>query len=205
MAGQERGRGHSRWLSDATIWCYKYGQDETQAAVGLTRACQPMRKGTASNRNALLGGVHPWTGVPFVAPPVPEFGWQSLPVAAIAAKPASLAEVFPQGSGCSAAAKRHGVAEKLSHRPGACARGGSGTSREAPATAPQRGQEAHADGLGTCVSNPRSGRVHLPAADCPRLEQLRLRVRARADARAAAASLVPSVEPRPPDLQPAPS
>ena len=139
MAGQERGRGHTRWLSDATIWCSRCGQYATQAAVGLTRTCQPMRKGTASNRNALLRGVHPWTGVPFVAPPVPEFGWQSLPVAAIAAKPASLGEVSRQRRGCSAAAKLHEVAEKLSHRPGASARGGSGTSREAPATALQGG------------------------------------------------------------------
>ena len=57
----------------------------------------------------------------------------------IAAKPASLAEVSRQRRGCSAAAKRHEVAEKLSHRPGASARGGSGTSREAPATALQGG------------------------------------------------------------------
>jgi hypothetical protein len=70
----------------------------------------------------------------FVAPPVPEFGWQSLPVAAIAAKPASLGEVSRQRRGCSAAAKLHEVAEKLSHRPRASARGGSGTSREVSAT-----------------------------------------------------------------------
>ena len=78
LAGQERGRGHTRWLSDATIWCSRCCQYATQAAVELARACQPMRTGTASNRNALLRGAHPWTGVPLVASDGSHYPWPPL-------------------------------------------------------------------------------------------------------------------------------
>ena len=75
-AGEEIGRGHTRWLSDDTIWCSTCGQYATHAAVGLKRACHPIKAGTRFKRRLLAAGVHPWTRVPFASAAIPEHDWQ---------------------------------------------------------------------------------------------------------------------------------
>ena len=87
-AGEPVGRGHTRWLSDDTIWCSTCGQYATHAAVGLKRACHPIRSGTRYKRRLLAAGIHPWTMTRFVAAPVPEHEWQD---------PASLASLAAPG------------------------------------------------------------------------------------------------------------
>ena len=56
------GDGHTIWLSDDTIWCSTCGQCATMAAVGLRRACHPIKDGTRFKRRLLASGIPPGLG-----------------------------------------------------------------------------------------------------------------------------------------------
>jgi len=88
--------GHTRWLSDDTVWCSTCGSYATDAAVGLTSECKPpltvtttckgrngMRNWTYVQRhtqlNRLIKGFHPISNLPFSRPAIPEHQWQTLP------------------------------------------------------------------------------------------------------------------------------
>ena len=101
----ELGRGHTLWLSDATVWCSTCGQFSTEATKGLKDACHPLVAGTTTIRNRLMSGKHPRTNLPFAASAVPQFRWQLTDGGSVPApSSAACASRTPRGS--AAAAKR---------------------------------------------------------------------------------------------------
>jgi hypothetical protein len=101
-------QGHSRWLSDDTIWCARCGAYTTEAAVGLTRPCHSLVKGTTTVWSRLCRGFHPRSNLPFARAAIPEHHWQTLPAPPTAQKPptAAAAECKPRGS-AAANKRRH--------------------------------------------------------------------------------------------------